>query len=82
MTQQAGVRTEALDEAVSATAQLRREDMRRLADAGFRSIINKRPDFEGGPAQPLGADLQQAAHDAGLGMRRDGPWPPTERSAE
>ena len=33
---------------------------------GFRSVINNRPDFEGGPAQPTNASIEAAAHDAGL----------------
>jgi uncharacterized protein (TIGR01244 family) len=36
------------------------------AQAGFKSVINNRPDFEGGPDQPSSAAMQQAAERAGL----------------
>lgn len=36
------------------------------AQAGFRSVINNRPDFEGGPDQPTNAAIQAAAQAAGL----------------
>ena len=36
------------------------------AAAGFRSVINNRPDFEGGPEQPTSAAIQAAAEAAGL----------------
>ena len=36
------------------------------AQAGFRSVINNRPDFEGGPEQPTSASMQAAAEAAGL----------------
>ena len=34
--------------------------------AGFRSVINNRPDFEGGPDQPTSASVEAAARAAGL----------------
>jgi len=36
------------------------------AQAGFRSVINNRPDFEGGPDQPTSAVIEAAAVAAGL----------------
>ena len=36
------------------------------AQAGFKSVINNRPDFEGGPDQPTSAAMRSAAHAAGL----------------
>jgi uncharacterized protein (TIGR01244 family) len=36
------------------------------AQAGFKSVINNRPDFEGGPDQPTSASVEAAAHAAGL----------------
>lgn len=69
MNQVAGIQTQAVDESLSITAQLRPEDMERVAQAGFRSVINNRPDFEGGPTQPLSADLERAARAAGLQYR-------------
>ena len=40
--------------------------MREAAAAGFRSVINNRPDFEGGPDQPTSASMEAAARAAGL----------------
>ena len=37
-----------------------------LAQQGFKSIINNRPDFEAGPDQPTSATMQIAAVAAGL----------------
>jgi len=36
------------------------------AQQGFRSVINNRPDFEGGPDQPTSAAIEAAARAAGL----------------
>ena len=36
------------------------------AQAGFKSVINNRPDFEAGPNQPTNASIQAAAQAAGL----------------
>lgn len=63
------VRAEPIDGALSITAQLTPEDMKAVAAAGFRSVINNRPDFEGGPGQPTSACLEAAARDAGLQYR-------------
>ncbi|UXH76343.1 TIGR01244 family sulfur transferase [Roseateles amylovorans] len=49
--------------------QLAPEVMTALAGAGFKSVINNRPDFEGGPDQPTSAQMQQAAEAAGLAYR-------------
>ncbi|MDX3906643.1 MAG: TIGR01244 family sulfur transferase [Pigmentiphaga sp.] len=46
--------------------QLAPEDMAAVAAAGFKSVINNRPDLEGGPAQPSTAQMQAAAEAAGL----------------
>ncbi len=49
-----------------ASPQLDPAAMRAVAEAGFRSVINNRPDFEGGPAQPTTQALEAAALEAGL----------------
>lgn len=49
--------------------QLTPEAMAELAAIGFRSVINNRPDFEGGPDQPTSASVQAAAAAAGLEYR-------------
>ena len=51
---------------VSVAPQLAPEAMAEAASAGFRSVINNRPDFEGGPEQPTSASIEAAAHAAGL----------------
>lgn len=49
--------------------QLEPGAMQALADAGFKSVINNRPDMEGGPDQPRSADVEAAARAAGLEYR-------------
>jgi uncharacterized protein (TIGR01244 family) len=51
---------------VSAAPQLGPEAMAPVAQAGFKSVINNRPDFEGGPDQPTSAAMEAAAKAAGL----------------
>lgn len=54
---------------VCVAPQLVPESMAEAARAGFRSVINNRPDFEGGPAQPTNAAVEAAARSAGLEYR-------------
>jgi uncharacterized protein (TIGR01244 family) len=49
--------------------QLTPEAMAEAARAGFRSVINNRPDFEGGPDQPPSSAIEAAARAAGLEYR-------------
>jgi uncharacterized protein (TIGR01244 family) len=51
---------------VAVAGQLAPEAMAEAAAAGFRSVINNRPDFEGGPTQPASASIEAAARAAGL----------------
>ena len=46
--------------------QLAPEAMAWAAQAGFKSVVNNRPDFEGGPDQPTNAAIEAAALAAGL----------------
>ncbi|HEY0884734.1 MAG TPA: TIGR01244 family sulfur transferase [Ramlibacter sp.] len=78
-TQAVNLPVEPVDEALSITPQLSAEDMRAASAAGFRSIINNRPDFEGGPSQPRSAELEAAARAAGLQYRHL-PVPPSGHS--
>lgn len=55
-----------LDDTFSTAPQLRPDDLQAVAAAGFRSVINHRPDFEGGPDQPTDAQMREAARQAGL----------------
>lgn len=51
---------------VCVAPQLSPEAMKDVAGAGFKSVINNRPDFEGGPDQPTSAQIEAAAQAAGL----------------
>lgn len=79
MDQPAPLSNEAVDAKLSICPQLQPEDMRRAAAAGFRSIINNRPDFESAASQPTSAELEAAAREAGLEYRHL-PVPPSNHS--
>jgi len=49
----------------SVSPQITTADVTEIANAGFKSIICNRPDFEE-PTQPVFNDIASAAHDAGL----------------
>jgi uncharacterized protein (TIGR01244 family) len=59
----------AVAEDVCVAAQLAPESMAEVAALGFRSVVNNRPDFEGGPTQPTSAQIEAAAQAAGLAYR-------------
>lgn len=50
----------------STTPQITEEDMAEIARLGFKTIINNRPDAEGGVEQPANATLEAAAKALGL----------------
>ncbi|MBB3034827.1 TIGR01244 family sulfur transferase [Alteriqipengyuania lutimaris] len=54
-----------LDDKVFVAGQIAPEEMRALAEQGFRSVIGNRPDGEE-PGQPTWAELSAAAREAGL----------------
>lgn len=54
---------------VCVAPQLTPDAMAEAARAGFRSVINNRPDFEHGPGQPTNAEIEAAARAAGLEYR-------------
>ena len=58
-----------LTDDVSVAPQLTPMAMAQAARAGFRSVINNRPDFEEGPQQPTNASIEAAARAAGLEYR-------------
>ena len=57
---------QALSADVSVAPQLDPAAMAWAAQAGFRSVINNRPDFEGGSGQPTHAAMRAAALAVGL----------------
>ncbi len=54
---------------VCVAPQLTPEAMAEAARAGFRSVVNNRPDHEHGPGQPTSAEIEAAALAAGLVYR-------------
>lgn len=50
----------------STTAQINIEDLPEIAALGFKTIINNRPDNEGGDTQPKSGDIEAAAKKLGL----------------
>ena len=54
---------------VCVAPQLTPEAMAELARLGFKSVVNNRPDFEGGADQPTSAQIEAAATAAGLQYR-------------
>ena len=58
------IRTLSTDFAV--TGQLAPQDLREVAARGFGTVINNRPDGEGGSDQPSSGELERAARAAGL----------------
>ena len=54
---------------VCVAPQLTPESMAEAAAAGFKSVVNNRPDFEHGPNQPTSAAIEAAARAAGLEYR-------------
>lgn len=57
-----------LTENFAVAPQLGPDDMAGVAEAGYKSVIINRPDFEGGPDQPTAADVAKAAVAAGLAV--------------
>ena len=60
---------QAIDAGVCVAPQLQPEAMAEVARAGFRSVVNNRPDFEHGADQPTSAQIEAAARAAGLEYR-------------
>lgn len=55
-----------LGEDFATAAQIAAADVEAAAAAGFRSIVNNRPDGEGGPMQPTSEAIEREARAAGL----------------
>ncbi len=46
--------------------QIEPSDLAQIAQLGYKSVINNRPDFEGGPSQPTNASIAAEAQRLGL----------------
>ena len=55
-----------MSDQVGFAAQLLPAQLAEVAAKGFRSVINNRPDLEGGTEQPTSAQIEEAARAAGL----------------
>lgn len=69
---------------VCVAGQLTPAAMAEAAAAGFRSVVNNRPDHEHGPGQATSAEIEAAARAAGLEYRHlpvDGGWQSPEQIA-
>ena len=55
-----------MSENVGFAGQITPEQVAQVVEKGFKSIINNRPDMEGGPDQPTSAQIEEAARNAGL----------------
>jgi uncharacterized protein (TIGR01244 family) len=60
------LQTTPVDDGFATSPQLLPAQMAAVAAAGYRSVINNRPDHEGGAEQPTSAEMAQAAESAGL----------------
>lgn len=58
--------TTKINDEISTCGQIAPTDIQEIASLGFKSIINNRPDGEGGPDQPLSQNIEQASKQAGL----------------
>ena len=60
------VPTKALTPQFAVAAQLSAHDLPAVAAQGFRTLINNRPDGEGGPGQPPSREFEAATQALGL----------------
>ena len=55
-----------MSENVGFAGQINPEQVIQVVEKGFKSIINNRPDLEGGSEQPTSAQIEEASRNAGL----------------
>ncbi len=55
-----------MSENVGFAGQIGPEHVTQVVEKGFKSIINNRPDMEGGSEQPSSAQIEEAARAVGL----------------
>lgn len=51
---------------VGFAGQIAPEHLTQVVEKGFKSVINNRPDMEGGPSQPTSEQIEHAARTVGL----------------
>lgn len=66
MREQTGIAIKSIDPRFSITGQISLDDLEKIAQSGFKTIVNFRPDGEGGDAQPTSAVLSAKAATLGL----------------
>lgn len=55
-----------MTEHVGFTGQITPEQISQVVEKGFKSIVNNRPDLEGGETQPTSLEIENKAKEAGL----------------
>ena len=55
-----------MSENVGFAGQISPEQLSQVVEKGFKSVINNRPDMEGGPSQPTSAQIEEAARQNNL----------------
>jgi uncharacterized protein (TIGR01244 family) len=66
MSDQSDMPIKSIDQRFSITGQISLDDLEKIAQSGFKTIVNFRPDGEGGDAQPTSAALSAKAATLGL----------------
>lgn len=74
------ITVKSLTDKVSVSPQVMLSDAEALKEAGFKSVINNRPDSEM-PGQPLSVELEASLKEQGIELRHV-PMPPGELSLE
>ncbi|MBF7683807.1 TIGR01244 family phosphatase [Acinetobacter sp. B5B] len=55
-----------MSENVGFAGQIAPQQVDQIVEKGFKSVINNRPDFEGGAEQPTSAQIEEASRNVGL----------------
>lgn len=55
-----------MSDKVGFAGQIGPEHLTQVVEKGFKSVINNRPDLEGGPSQPTSLQIEEAARTQGL----------------
>lgn len=55
-----------MSENIGFAGQIGPEHVDQIVAKGFKSLINNRPDYEGGTEQPTSAQIEEASREAGL----------------